>query len=113
MDRLASMKVFVRVVDAGSFARTAEQLEISAGMVTTHVAALERHLGARLLHRTTRRLSLTDDGRAYYERCVRILADVEEAEALVARSRAAPRGRLRVDMPMALARLFLVPALPR
>jgi LysR family transcriptional regulator for bpeEF and oprC len=113
MDRLHGMRAFARVAELGSFARAADSLELSRARVSELVAGLERALGARLLHRTTRRLSLTDDGRAYYERCARILADVEEAEALVVRSRASPRGRLRVDMPMALARQFLVPALPR
>ena len=113
MDRLQAMRVFARVAELASFARAADALDLSRARVSEAVAALERNLGARLLHRTTRRLSLTDDGRAYYERCARILADLDEAEALVARSREAPRGRLRVDMPMALARLFLVPALPR
>jgi LysR family transcriptional regulator for bpeEF and oprC len=113
MDRLHAMRAFARVAELGSFARAADSLELSRARVSELVAGLERSLGARLLHRTTRRLSLTDDGRAYYERCARILADVEEAEAQVARSRASPRGRLRVDMPMALARQFLVPALPR
>lgn len=107
------MRVFVRVAELGGFARAAALLELSRARVSEAVAALERSLGARLLHRTTRRLSLTDDGRAYYERAVRILADLEEAEALVVRSGGAPSGRLRVDMPMALTRLFVVPALPR
>lgn len=113
MDRLQAMRVFVRVAELGGFARAAALLELSRARVSEAVAALERSLGARLLHRTTRRLSLTDDGRAYYERAVRILADLEEAEALVVRSGGAPSGRLRVDMPMALTRLFVVPALPR
>jgi LysR family transcriptional regulator for bpeEF and oprC len=113
MDRLNGMRVFARVAELGSFARAADALELSRARASELVAGLERALGARLLHRTTRRLSLTDDGRAYYERCARILADVEEAEALVARSRASPRGRLRVELPMALARQFLVPALPQ
>jgi LysR family transcriptional regulator for bpeEF and oprC len=113
MDRLQAMRVFVRVAELGSFARAAVLLELSRARVSEAVAALERSLGARLLHRTTRRLSLTDDGRAYHERAVRILADVDEAEALVVRSRGALSGRLRVDIPMALTRLFVVPALPR
>lgn len=113
MDQLTGMKVFVRVVEARSFARTADQLDMSRPMVTTHVAALERRLGVRLLHRTTRRLSLTEDGRAYYERCVRILAEIDEADGLVSRSRSVARGRLRVEMPIAFARHWLMPALPR
>ena len=88
MDRLHGMRAFARVAELGSFARAADSLELSRARVSELVAGLERALGARLLHRTTRRLSLTDDGRAYYERCSRILADVEEAEGLVARSRA-------------------------
>jgi LysR family transcriptional regulator for bpeEF and oprC len=107
------MRVFVRVVDAGSFARTAEQLAMSPGMVTTHVATLERRLGVRLLLRTTRRLSLTDEGRAYYERCVRILDDIDEAEDAAARAQGVARGRLRVEMPIAFARHWLIPSLPQ
>jgi LysR family transcriptional regulator for bpeEF and oprC len=113
MDRLQAMRVFARVAELGGFTRAAAALELSCARVSEAVSGLERALGARLLHRTTRRLSLTDDGRAYYERCAAILADVDEAEGLVSRSRATPRGRLRVAMPVALARLFLVPALPR
>jgi LysR family transcriptional regulator for bpeEF and oprC len=113
MDHLTSMRVFVRVVEAGSFAKTADQLEMSRAMVTTHVAALERKLAVRLINRTTRRLSLTEDGRAYYERCVRILEDVEEAEGVLSRSRTVARGRLRVEMPIAFARYWVIPSLPR
>jgi LysR family transcriptional regulator for bpeEF and oprC len=101
------------VVDAGSFAKTADQLDMSRAMVTTHVAAIERKLGVRLINRTTRRLSVTEDGRAYYERCVRILEDVDEAEAVLSRSRTVARGRLRAEMPIAFARHWLMPALPR
>jgi LysR family transcriptional regulator for bpeEF and oprC len=107
------MRIFARVAELGSFARAAEALALSRARVSEAVAGLERSLGARLCHRTTRRLALSDDGRAFYERVARILADVDEAEALVTRARSLPRGRLRVDMPMALARLFVVPALPR
>ena len=113
MDRLQAMRVFARVAELGSFARAAEALALSRARVSEAVAGLERALGARLLHRTTRRLALSDDGRAFYERAARILADVDEAEALVTRGRSQARGRLRVDMPMALARLHVVPALPR
>lgn len=106
------MRVFARVVELESFARAAALLDMSRARVSEVVAALERRLGARLLHRTTRSLWLTDDGRAYYERCIRILGDVEEAEELVAGMGAALRGRIRVQMPVALARHFMVPALP-
>jgi LysR family transcriptional regulator for bpeEF and oprC len=113
MDRLQAMRVFVRVAELGSFVRASEALELSRARVSEAVAELERVLGVRLVHRTTRRVSLSDDGRAYFERARQILADVEEAEALVGGGPAQARGKLRVAMPMALARLFVVPALPR
>ena len=113
MDRLQAMRVFARVAELGSFARAADALELSRARVSEAVAALERALGAHLIHRTTRQVALSDDGRAFYTRVARILGDVDEAEAAVKRSRSVARGRLRVDMPMALARLFVVPALPR
>lgn len=112
MDRLTAMQVFARVVELGSFARAASALTLSRARTSEAVQALEAALGTRLLHRTTRRLSLTDDGRAYYERVSRILADIAEAETEVVRSRGSARGRLRVDLPVALARLFVVPKLP-
>lgn len=112
MDRLSAMQVFARVVELGSFARAASALSLSRARASEAVQALEAALGTRLLHRTTRRLSLTDDGRAYYERVSRILADVAEAETEIVRSRGSARGRLRVDLPVALARLFVVPGLP-
>ena len=80
MDRLQAMQVFTRVVDTNSFTRAAETLDLPRASVTTIIQNLESFLGTRLMHRTTRRLSLTPDGAAYYERCVRILADVEETE---------------------------------
>jgi LysR family transcriptional regulator for bpeEF and oprC len=113
MDRLQAMRIFARVAELGGFARAADALALSRPRVSEAVAGLERSLGARLLHRTTRHIALSDDGRAFYERVARILADVDEAEAAVARGRSLPRGRLRVDMPMALARLVVIPALPR
>ncbi len=111
MDRLAAMQAFARVVELGSFARAAEALSLSRARVSEAVQALESSLGTQLLHRTTRRVALSDDGRAYYERVRRILADVAEAEDEVVRSRGSARGRLRVDLPVALARLFVVPNL--
>lgn len=113
MDLFHCMSAFARVVEAGSFARAAETLEISRAIVTTRVMQLESHLGVRLLHRTTRRIALTDEGRAYYERCVRVLGDVAEAEESLSNAQASPRGRLRVDVPVAFARMVLTPALPR
>jgi LysR family transcriptional regulator for bpeEF and oprC len=113
MDQLSAMRVFARVAELGSFARAADALAMSRAMVTTRIAQLEARLGVRLLHRTTRRVGLTDDGRAYHERCLRILADIDETEEALARGRTRPAGRLRVQAPVALARLFLIPALPR
>jgi len=112
MDRLFAMRVFVRVAECGSFTRAASDLGLSRARTSEVVSDLEQALGARLLHRTTRSVALSDDGRGYLERARQILADLDDAEALFAGSRATLRGRLRVAMPMALARAFVVPALP-
>jgi DNA-binding transcriptional LysR family regulator len=96
MDRLAGMQAFVRVVEAGSFVRAAERLEWSTSSLSRVIADLEEHLGARLLNRTTRRLSLTESGQAFYERSVQLLNDLEEAEALVGQTAAVPRGTIRL-----------------
>lgn len=111
MDRLTSMAVFVKAVDLGSFTAAAEALELSGPMVGKHVRFLEERLGVRLLTRTTRRQSLTDFGRAYYERCRIVLAEVEAADALVADQLAEPRGRLRVTMPVHFGRRCVAPVL--
>ena len=113
MDRLTSMEVFHWVVELGSFSRAAERLDLSKASVTAHIAALESRLGVKLLNRTTRRLSLTDDGASYLEHVRRILADVQETDAMLSAGRSVPRGVLRVDMPVALGRQYIVPALPR
>ena len=109
MDRLQAMKVFTRVVETNSFSRAADTLDLPRASVTTIIQNLEAHLKVRLLQRTTRRLSLTPDGAAYYERCVRILADIEETESSLSHAQRAPRGRLRVDMPSALGKLVVMP----
>jgi LysR family transcriptional regulator for bpeEF and oprC len=111
MDRFQAMQVFVRVVDANSFTRAADHLGLPRTTVTTIIQNLEKLLNVRLLNRTTRRLSLTPDGAAYYERCVRILADVEEAEAAFMDASRRPRGKLRIDTPAAIGRLILIPSL--
>jgi LysR family transcriptional regulator for bpeEF and oprC len=111
MDRLVSMQAFTRVVDVGSFARAAESLDLPKATLTRLIQNLETHLGVKLLHRTTRRISVTNDGAAYYERCVRILADVDEAEQSLTRHNNSPRGTLRVDTTTALARLVVIPHL--
>src|SRR5690606_9897027 len=112
MDRLHAMRVFLRVAERASFTQAAKSLELSRARISEAIAELERELGVLLLHRTTRQVSLTDDGRLYYDRARQILADVEEADALVQRGSAQARGRLRLAMPMAIARRFVVPALP-
>jgi len=96
MDRLQAMTVFAKVVEQGSFARAAERLSISDSACSRQVAELEAHLDTRLLNRTTRRLSLTESGQGFYERCVQLLADLEEAEQAAAQSAARPRGTLRI-----------------
>lgn len=107
MDRLASMQVFVKVVESGSFAGAAAKLAATPSMVTKHVNRLESHLGVRLLSRTTRRVSLTEAGSAYYERCVALLAELEETEARVGRHGAEPHGMLRLSAPAEFAGLHL------
>lgn len=111
MDRLTSMAVFVKAVDLGSFAAAADALGITGPMVGKHVRFLEERLGTRLLNRTTRRQSLTDFGRAYYERCRLILAEAEAADALAADQLAEPRGKLRVTMPVHFGRHCAMPIL--
>src|SRR5688572_1872311 len=96
MDTLLSIRVFRLVVETGSFVAAAERLELSPAMVSKHVMHLENHLGTRLLNRTTRKLSLTEGGRTYYERCCQILLDLEEAEQAVSEISITPRGTLRV-----------------
>jgi len=106
------MQVFVRVADSGSFTRAAESLRMPKATATTLIQSLESHLGVKLLNRTTRRVGVTADGAAYYERCVRLLAELEETEHTLSRTRLSPRGRLRVDVPATIGRRVLVPALP-
>lgn len=108
MDRLTSLAVFGRVVESGGFSAAARRLDMSVTMVSNHVQALEDRLGARLLNRTTRKVSLTEVGRAYYERLVPILAELEEADRLAGMQHAVPQGTLRVHCNTALAR-FLAP----
>jgi DNA-binding transcriptional LysR family regulator len=113
MDRLHSMRVFCRVIDAGSFASAAREMNLSPAVVTRLVADLEEHLGARLINRTTRRLALTDIGEAYLERTRQILTEVEEAEALASTASSEPRGHLRVLAPPAFAVHQIAKRLPR
>lgn len=111
MDRFQAMKVFTSVVDANSFTRAADNLGLPRTTVTTTIQALESLLQVRLLNRTTRRLSVTPDGAAYYERCMRILAEVDETEALFRHVTRGPKGRLRIDVPPSIGRLIIIPKL--
>jgi DNA-binding transcriptional LysR family regulator len=113
MDRFDAMQAFARVVETGSFTKAAATLHISRTTVTQLVQQLEARLRVRLLNRTTRQVNVTADGAAYYERVVQLLADLDDAETSLSSAAAAPRGRLRVDMPSPFARLVLVPALPQ
>lgn len=112
MNKLQAMEVFVQVVDAGGFTRAAENMQLPKATVSTLVQALEQALAVKLLHRTTRQVSVTSDGAAYYERCLRILSDVREAEESLSNNRASPSGRLRVDVSTGLACDIIIPALP-
>jgi len=112
MDRLDAMQAFARVVEAGSFTKAAETLQVSKTTVTQLVQQLEARLRVKLLNRTTRKVALTADGAVYYERVVRLLAEIDDAETSLSSASAVPRGRLRVDVPSPFARMILVPALP-
>jgi DNA-binding transcriptional LysR family regulator len=96
MDRLTSLTAFVRVVDTGGFSAAARKLEMSTTMVSNHIQALEERLGARLLNRTTRKVSVTEIGKAYYDRCVQILSDIEQADDIAGALQSVPRGTLRI-----------------
>ena len=113
MDRLASMEAFVKAAELGSFAAAADALRMSPQMVAKHVVFLETRLGARLLNRTTRRQSLTEIGRTYYERCRLVLAEAEAADSLAHEAKAAPRGLLRINAPMTFGAYSLVPMVTR
>jgi len=112
MGSLSDIAVFVRVVECGSFTAAAERLDISKSVVSKYVTRLEDQLGARLLNRTTRRLSLTEVGRVFYERSRVGLADIEDAQAEVSRLQSEPRGTLRINAPMSFGILHIAPALP-
>ncbi|MCG8508599.1 MAG: LysR family transcriptional regulator [Rhodospirillales bacterium] len=109
MDRLRAMRVFTRVVEANSFTAAADSLSMPRTTVTTDVQSLERHLNVRLLNRTTRKLSLTPDGEAFYQQCVRILSDLDDMESCFSSISRKPRGKLRVDMPANIGHRLLIP----
>lgn len=113
MDRLTSMHIFVKAAELGSFAAVAEALHLSPQGVAKHVAWLEARLGVRLLNRTTRRQSLTDIGRSYYERCKVVLAEAEAAEAIALDMKATPSGTIRVNAPVTFGAYALAPFITR
>ncbi|MFI8417159.1 LysR family transcriptional regulator [Serratia sp. NPDC078593] len=110
-DRLNGISVFVSAVEAGSFAQAANRLHLSRSAVGKSIARLEQRLGVRLFYRTTRRLSLTDDGALFYERCMRALDEIHIAEALLESGKRQVSGRLRVSMPVLLGRMCIAPLL--
>src|SRR3712207_178640 len=111
LDRVISMQVFARVATLGSFSAAARALHLSQTMVTKHVVALEDRLGVKLLHRSTRRLVLTEAGRNYLASCERILAEIEEADISASLDRIEPRGTLRLNVPLTFGFRQIVPAL--
>lgn len=113
MDQMAAMRAFSRVVEVGTFTRAAQLLGIPKPTLSKLIQSLESHLRTKLLNRTTRRVTVTADGAAYYERVARILADVDELDGSMTLSQASPKGRLRVDISAFLAVQVLVPALPK
>ena len=112
MDQLLALRVFVRIAESGGFSKAADSMNIPRPTVTKLVQDLERHLGTKLLQRTTRRVNVTPEGAAYYERATRLIGDLDEMDASAARARAQPRGRIRVDIGSVLANMILIPALP-
>ncbi|MDB5974799.1 MAG: LysR family transcriptional regulator [Nevskia sp.] len=113
MNRLDAMQIFVRVAELASFTRAAESLGLPKASASNAVQQLESALGARLLHRTTRKVQLTQDGQAFYERSKDLLADMDELQSMFQQGEQALRGRLRVDMPSGIARAYIVPRLPK
>ncbi|VWC48100.1 LysR family transcriptional regulator [Burkholderia aenigmatica] len=112
MDHLQAMRIFARVAHLGSFTKAAEQLQLPRPTVSNAVQYLEKHLKTRLLQRTTRRVALTAEGATYYERCMRLLADLDDAETLFEDAGTTPRGAIRVDLPERFALNQVIPALP-
>jgi LysR family transcriptional regulator, regulator for bpeEF and oprC len=112
MDRLEAMRLYTRIVELASFSAAADDLDLPRATVTHAIKRLEARLGAQLLQRTTRRVRVTRDGETYYRHCLRLLADVDEVETDFREAVIQPKGRLRVDLPVSLTRLLVIPALP-
>jgi DNA-binding transcriptional LysR family regulator len=111
VDRFEALRVFSQVVELGSFSKAADHLGLSPTATSRHVAELETHLQTRLLNRTTRRISLTESGRAFYERCVQVLADLEEAEQEASRAAVVPRGTIKLTSAVNFGVRHLAPAI--
>lgn len=112
MDKFSAMQAYVRVVEAGTFTKAADSMGLPKPTVTRLIQTLESHLQTKLLNRTTRRVSVTADGAAYYERALRILSEMDELESSMSHAKTNPRGRLRIDVAAAVGQLLLIPALP-
>jgi LysR family transcriptional regulator, regulator for bpeEF and oprC len=112
MDQLLAIRVFARVVEAGAFTRAADSLDMPLATVSKLVRSLEQHLGVKMLQRTTRRVTITSEGAAYYERSSRVLKELEDIDSSFASAHQRPRGRLRIDIGSATASCVLIPALP-
>lgn len=112
MDRIDLFRIFTRVVDCANYTRAADTLGLPRSSVSAAVIELEKRVGTRLLHRTTRKVSPTQDGAVFYERCVRVILDVEETEHLFDQAGAEPAGKLKIDVPGRIGRLIIAPALP-
>lgn len=112
MDQLLALRVFVRIAESGAFSKAADSMNVPRATVTKLIQDLERHLGTKLLQRTTRRVNVTPEGAAYYERAARLIADLDEMDEVAAQARAQPRGRIRVDVGSVLANMIVIPALP-
>ncbi|MBA8880937.1 LysR family transcriptional regulator [Phyllobacterium myrsinacearum] len=112
MDRIDRLRIFVRVVECSSFTKAANILQVPRSTVSVAIRELEQLVGARLLQRTTRSVAATEDGRAYYDLCVRLLADYDDAETIFTHGAMNPKGRLRINVPGRLGRLIIAPALP-
>ena len=112
MDKFDAMRVFVRVVERGSFSAVSRELGIGQPAVSKQISALEEELGAELIHRTSRSIALTEPGRDFYESALRILDDFENATSRIGRGQTAPKGLIRVTVPPTFARLHMVSKLP-
>lgn len=112
MDQIHAMRIFIRIVELGNFSRAAEDLNLPRATVSTTLKRLEQKLGVRLFLRTTRQVKITEEGEIYYQRCLQLLAAIEEANALFSGHKNPPSGNVRIDMPHSLAREIVIPALP-